>query len=141
MTQDIRKTLISAYFGEFGGQYVPDSVYPVLDELEQAFVDARHDEEFLAELAELQAKYLGRPTPVYECLNLPRSKKTGKKLENVRLFLKREDLAHGGAHKANQVLAQALIAKRLGKRRLIAETGAGQHGTATAMVAALLGME
>ncbi|OFT80901.1 tryptophan synthase subunit beta [Corynebacterium sp. HMSC29G08] len=141
MTQDIRKTLISAYFGEFGGQYVPESLYPVLDELEQAFVDARHDEEFLAELAELQAKYLGRPTPVYECLNLPRSAATGKKIDNVRLFLKREDLAHGGAHKGNQVLAQALIAKRLGKRRLIAETGAGQHGTATAMVAALLGME
>ncbi|MCP1388108.1 tryptophan synthase subunit beta [Corynebacterium sp. TA-R-1] len=135
-----RDTLIDAYFGEFGGQYVPEPLFPVLDELEKAFVEAREDEEFLAELAELQAKYLGRPTPVYECKNLPRLS-TGEKMRHVRLFLKREDLAHGGAHKGNQVLAQALIAKRLGKTRLVAETGAGQHGTATAMVAALMGME
>ena len=142
MTEQIRGTLIDAYFGEFGGQYVPEPLYPVLDELERAFVEAREDDEFLAELAELQAKYLGRPTPVYECLNLPRSAQNPEeKMSGVRLFLKREDLAHGGAHKGNQVLAQALIAKRLGKHRLIAETGAGQHGTATAMVAALLGME
>lgn len=129
-----RDTLLPAFFGEFGGQYVPEQLFPVLDELERAFVEARQDPEFLAELERLQAKYLGRPTPVYECENLPR---TGKS----RIFLKREDLAHGGAHKGNRVLAQALIAKRLGKTRLIAETGAGQHGTATAMVAALMGME
>lgn len=129
-----RDTLLPAFFGEFGGQYVPERLYPVLDQLEQAFVEAKDDPEFLAELERLQAKYLGRPTPVYECENLPRKGKS-------RIFLKREDLAHGGAHKGNQVLAQALIAKRLGKTRLIAETGAGQHGTATAMVAALMGME
>ena len=129
-----RDTLLPAYFGEFGGQYVPEPLYPVLDQLERAFVDAREDKEFLDELSRLQAKFLGRPTPVYECANLPR-------VGASKIFLKREDLAHGGAHKGNQVLAQALIAKRLGKNRLIAETGAGQHGTATAMVAALMGME
>lgn len=129
-----RDTLLPAYFGEFGGQYVPEPLYPVLDQLERAFVDAREDKEFLDELSRLQAKFLGRPTPVYECANLPR-------VGASKIFLKREDLAHGGAHKGNQVLAQALIAKRLGKHRLIAETGAGQHGTATAMVAALMGME
>ena len=129
-----RDTLLPAYFGEFGGQYVPEPLYPVLDQLERAFVDAREDNEFLDELSRLQAKFLGRPTPVYECANLPR-------VGASKIFLKREDLAHGGAHKGNQVLAQALLAKRLGKNRLIAETGAGQHGTATAMVAALMGME
>ena len=129
-----RDTLLPAYFGEFGGQYVPEPLYPVLDQLERAFVEAREDKAFLDELSRLQAKFLGRPTPVYECANLPR-------VGSSKIFLKREDLAHGGAHKGNQVLAQALIAKRLGKNRLIAETGAGQHGTATAMVAALMGME
>ncbi|OIR40415.1 tryptophan synthase subunit beta [Corynebacterium sp. NML140438] len=129
-----RDTLLPAYFGEFGGQYVPEPLYPVLDQLERAFVEAREDKEFLDELSRLQAKFLGRPTPVYECANLPR-------VGASKIFLKREDLAHGGAHKGNQVLAQALLAKRLGKHRLIAETGAGQHGTATAMVAALMGME
>ncbi|SER61761.1 tryptophan synthase subunit beta [Corynebacterium cystitidis] len=129
-----RETLLPAYFGDFGGQYVPDPLFPVLDELEKALVEALEDREFLAELARLQAKFLGRPTPVYECANLPR-------VGSSRIFLKREDLAHGGAHKGNQVLAQALLAKRLGKNRLIAETGAGQHGTATAMVAALMDME
>lgn len=129
-----RNTLLPVYFGEFGGQYVPEPLYPVLDELEQAFVDALSDQDFLQELARLQAKFLGRPTPVYECANLPR-------VGASKIYLKREDLAHGGAHKGNQVLAQALLARRLGKHRLIAETGAGQHGTATAMVAALMGME
>ncbi|NLI04209.1 MAG: tryptophan synthase subunit beta [Actinomycetaceae bacterium] len=133
-----RDTLIDAYFGEYGGQYVPDALYPVLDQLEAAFVEARKDPEFLAELAELQKRYLGRPSPVYECANLPLA---GRGRGKARIFLKREDLMHGGAHKGNQVLAQALIAKRLGKTRLIAETGAGQHGVATAMVAALMGME
>ncbi|STC69773.1 tryptophan synthase subunit beta [Corynebacterium pilosum] len=129
-----RDTLLPAYFGDFGGQYVPEPLFPVLDELEKAFVEAREDQAFLDELARLQSKFLGRPTPTYECENLPR-------VGSSRIFLKREDLAHGGAHKGNQVLAQALLAKRLGKNRLIAETGAGQHGTATAMVAALMDME
>ena len=129
-----RPTLIDAYFGEYGGQYVPEVLYPSLDQLEKAYVDALNDPEFLRELDDLRRNYLGRPTPITECANLPLSR-------NARIFLKREDLLHGGAHKGNQVLAQALLAKRMGKTRLIAETGAGQHGMATAMVAALMGME
>ena len=129
-----RPTLIDAYFGEYGGQYVPEVLYPSLDQLEKAYVDALNDPEFLRELDDLRRNYLGRPTPITECANLPLS-------GNARIFLKREDLLHGGAHKGNQVLAQALLAKRMGKTRLIAETGAGQHGMATAMVAALMGME
>ncbi|WP_448856943.1 tryptophan synthase subunit beta [Corynebacterium matruchotii] len=129
-----RPTLIDAYFGEYGGQYVPEVLYPSLDQLEQAYVDALNDPEFLRELDDLRRNYLGRPTPITECANLPLS-------GNAWIFLKREDLLHGGAHKGNQVLAQALLAKRMGKTRLIAETGAGQHGMATAMVAALMGME
>lgn len=129
----MRKTLLPAYFGQFGGQYVPDELLPVLDQLEQAYVDAMNDPTFREELNDLYKNYLGRPTAITECRNL------GTK--NARIFLKREDLVHGGAHKGNQVVAQALLAKRLGKTRLIAETGAGQHGTATAMVAALFGMD
>ncbi|WP_034652172.1 tryptophan synthase subunit beta [Corynebacterium vitaeruminis] len=135
---EVRDTLIDAYFGEFGGQYVPEIFFPVLDELEKAYVDALNDPEFARELDELQRNYLGRPTPITECTNLPLE---GRGRGKARIFLKREDLVHGGAHKGNQVLAQALLAKRLGKTRLIAETGAGQHGTATAMVAALMGMK
>ncbi|MDO4652949.1 tryptophan synthase subunit beta [Corynebacterium durum] len=133
-----RDTLLNAYFGEFGGQYVPDMLYPVLDELEQAYVDAINDPTFAEELVNLYVDYLGRPTPITECANLPLE---GHGKGKARIFLKREDLVHGGAHKGNQVIAQALLAKRLGKTRLIAETGAGQHGTATAMVAALFGMK
>ena len=133
-----RQTLLNAYFGEYGGQYVPEQLYPVLDQLEKAYVDALADPSFEEELDRLRREYLGRPTPITECANLPLE---GRGKGKARIFLKREDLCHGGAHKGNQVLAQALIAKRLGKTRLIAETGAGQHGTATAMVAALMGME
>ena len=133
-----RDTLLPAFFGEYGGQYVPDKLQPVLDELERAYVEAIADPAFLAELDRLQREYLGRPTPVTECANLPLA---GHGRGKARILLKREDLVHGGAHKGNQVLAQALLAKRLGKTRLVAETGAGQHGTATAMVAALMGME
>ena len=127
-----RETLLPAYFGEFGGQYVPESLIPALDQLEQAFVDAQNDPSFREELAGLLRDYLGRPTPVTEV------KKLGGK---ARIFLKREDLVHGGAHKTNQVLGQALLAKRMGKKRIIAETGAGQHGTATALACALLDLE
>ena len=138
MSHPHRDTLLNAYFGEFGGQYVPDMLYPVLDELEQAYVDAINDPTFAEELVNLYVDYLGRPTPITECANLPLE---GHGKGKARIFLKREDLVHGGAHKGNLVIAQALLAKRLGKTRLIAETGAGQHGTATAMVAALFGMK
>lgn len=134
----LRQTLISAYFGQYGGQYVPDKLLPVLDELERAYVEAVADPQFMAELDRLQREYLGRPTPVTQCANLPLE---GHGRGKARIFLKREDLVHGGAHKGNQVLAQALLAKRLGKTRLVAETGAGQHGTATAMIAALMCMD
>lgn len=134
--KQIRDTLIDAYFGEFGGQYVPDLFLPALDELERAYVEALEDPTFQQELQDLYVNFLGRPTPITECANLPLEGKG-----NARIFLKREDLVHGGAHKGNQTIAQALLAKRLGKTRLIAETGAGQHGTATAMVAALFGMK
>ncbi|MDU0347325.1 tryptophan synthase subunit beta [Actinomyces sp. MRS3W] len=125
---------LDAYFGPYGGQYVPELLIPALDQLEDAFIDAQSDPSFAAELDELMRRYLGRPTPVTELRNLPRQ-------GNARIFLKREDLVHGGAHKGNQVLGQALLAKRMGKTRIIAETGAGQHGTATAMVCALLGLD
>lgn len=133
-----RETIFPAFFGEFGGQYVPDALLPALDQLEAAYAKALESPEFQAELQRLHKEYLGRPTPITELANLPRA---GHGKGYARIFLKREDLAHGGAHKGNQVLAQALIARHLGKTRLIAETGAGQHGTATAMVAALMSME
>ena len=125
---------LPAFFGPYGGQFVPELLIPALDQLEDAFIDAQADPAFAAELETLMTRYLGRPTAVTKLRNLP--------LEgNARILLKREDLVHGGAHKGNQVLGQALLAKRMGKRRIIAETGAGQHGTATAMVCALLGLD
>ena len=125
---------LPAYFGPYGGQYVPELLIPALDQLEDAFIEAQSDPSFAAELDDLMRRFLGRPTPVTELRTLP--------LEGrARIFLKREDLVHGGAHKGNQVLGQALLARRMGKSRIIAETGAGQHGTATAMVCALLGLE
>ncbi|WP_118857683.1 tryptophan synthase subunit beta [Sphingomonas mesophila] len=118
-------------FGSFGGCYVPEILLPALEQLEAAFLDAEQDPAFTAELDDLLATYAGRPTPLTRCRNLG----------DGRLYLKREDLLHGGAHKTNQVLAQGLLARRIGKRRLIAETGAGQHGVATAMAGALFGLE
>lgn len=129
---ETRETLLPAYFGEFGGQFVPESLIPALDQLEQAFIDAQNDPSFRTELAGYLRDYLGRPTPLTEATKLG-----GK----ARIFLKREDLVHGGAHKTNQVIGQALLAKRMGKTRIIAETGAGQHGTATALACALLDLE
>lgn len=117
-------------FGRFGGCYVPEILVPALEQLEAAFLDAQGDPAFVAELNGLLANYAGRPTPLTRCRNLPGN-----------IYLKREDLLHGGAHKTNQVLGQGLLAKRMGKTRLIAETGAGQHGVATAIVGALLGFE
>ena len=118
-------------FGKFGGCFVPEILLPALEQLEAAFLDSEADPAFCAELDELLTKYAGRPTPLTLCRNL------GKP---AKIYLKREDLLHGGAHKTNQVLAQALLAMKMGKTRLIAETGAGQHGVATAMVGALFGL-
>jgi tryptophan synthase beta chain len=120
-------------FGRFGGVYVPEILVPALEQLEAAFLDAQHDSAFQTELDDLLTTYAGRPTPLTRCRNLGAGR--------ARIYLKREDLLHGGAHKTNQVLAQVLLAKRMGKCRLIAETGAGQHGVATAMTGALFGLE
>ncbi|HEY0413583.1 MAG TPA: tryptophan synthase subunit beta [Allosphingosinicella sp.] len=120
-------------FGAYGGAYVPEILMPALEELEAAFFAAQADPAFKAELDALLAKYAGRPTPLTRCRNLGSDK--------ARIYLKREDLLHGGAHKTNQVLGQALLARKMGKTRIIAETGAGQHGVATAMAGALFGLE
>ncbi len=125
--------LMQGRFGAFGGAYVPEILMPALEELEAAFLAAQEDAAFQAELAELLAKYAGRPTPLTRCRNLGG--------EKTRIYLKREDLLHGGAHKTNQVLGQALLAKKMGKTRIIAETGAGQHGVATALAGALFGLK
>jgi tryptophan synthase beta chain len=121
---------LNGRFGRFGGAYVPEILVPALEQLEAAFLDAQEDPAFKSELNGLLANYAGRPTPLTRCRNLPGN-----------IYLKREDLLHGGAHKTNQVLGQGLLARRMGKTRLIAETGAGQHGVATAIVGALLGFE
>ena len=121
-------------FGEFGGRFVPETLVPACQELEAAFIDAWADPTFRAELNHVLNTYAGRPSIITECHNL--SERLG-----IRLALKREDLNHTGSHKINNVLGQALLAKRMGKKRLVAETGAGQHGVASATAAALLGME
>jgi len=121
-------------FGKFGGVFVPEILFPALEQLEEAFLESQGDEGFERELAALLRDYAGRPTPLYRCMRLGADTK-------ATIYLKREDLLHGGAHKTNQVLGQALLAKRLGKTRIIAETGAGQHGVATAIVGALMGFE
>jgi tryptophan synthase beta chain len=120
-------------FGRFGGVYVPEILVPALEQLEAAFLDAQQDDAFNAELAGLLSTYAGRPTPLTLCRNLGAGR--------AKIYLKREDLLHGGAHKTNQVLAQGLLARRMGKTRIIAETGAGQHGVATALAGALFGLE
>ena len=120
-------------FGEFGGQFVPETLVPACQELERAFHEAWNDAEFRSELSRLQREYAGRPSIITECHNL------GRQL-GIRLILKREDLNHTGSHKINNVLGQALLAKRMGKKRFIAETGAGQHGVASATVAAMFGL-
>ncbi|WP_028862208.1 tryptophan synthase subunit beta [Psychromonas aquimarina] len=125
---------LNPYFGQFGGMYVPQILVPALKQLEDEFLKAQSDPEFRTEFSELLTEYAGRPTPLTLCRNLTKGKKT-------KLYLKREDLLHGGAHKTNQVLGQALLAKRMGKNEIIAETGAGQHGVATALACALLGLK
>ncbi|OYQ81700.1 tryptophan synthase subunit beta [Ignatzschineria sp. F8392] len=125
---------LDPYFGEFGGQYVPELLIPALDQLEAEFIKAQDDPEFQREFMDLLKNYAGRPTALTLCRNLTAGTKS-------KLYLKREDLLHGGAHKTNQVLGQALLAKRMGKSEIIAETGAGQHGVATALACALLNMK
>ena len=121
-------------FGEFGGRFVPETLVPACQELETAFEDAWSDPEFRAELARVHTEYSGRPSILSECHNL------GRRL-GLRLILKREDLNHTGSHKINNVIGQALLAKRMGKQRIVADTGAGQHGVASATAAALMGLE
>ncbi|HVF31444.1 MAG TPA: tryptophan synthase subunit beta [Acidimicrobiales bacterium] len=121
-------------FGEFGGQYLPESLVPACQELEEAFTTAWSDDAFLTELRDILRDYAGRPTPVTECKRL--SAEIG-----VRVLLKREDLTHTGSHKINNVIGQALLTRRMGKQRVVAETGAGQHGVATATACALFGLD
>lgn len=123
------------YFGQYGGRFVPETLMPALQELEKAYSMLKKDSSFHDELSHLQKTYIGRPTPLYFAKGL------SSYLKGARIYLKREDLAHTGAHKINNAIGQALLAKKLGKKRLIAETGAGQHGVATATGAAITGLE
>ncbi len=127
-------TVVEHRFGRYGGQYVPETLMPALDELEQAWIAAREDPGYRSELDGLLHDYVGRPTPLYHARRL-------SDLAGHPIYLKREDLNHTGAHKINNALGQALLAVRMGKQRIIAETGAGQHGVATATACALLGLE
>ena len=122
-------------FGEFGGKYIPETLAPAIEELEKNYLKIRNDKNFKKELGKLLIDYAGRPTPIYFAKNLT------KTIGGAKIYLKREDLLHGGAHKINNTLGQALLAKRMGKKRIIAETGAGQHGVATAMACASLGLK
>ena len=123
------------YFGEYGGRFVPETLMPALKELEKAYFESRKDKSFQKELEELQRAYIGRPTPLYH------AKRLSEYLGGAKIYLKREDLAHTGAHKINNAVGQVLLAKKMGKKRVIAETGAGQHGVATATGAALVGLD
>ena len=125
----------AGWFGAFGGRFVPEVLIPALDELEAAYLDAQADEVFQAGFGRLLGEYVGRPTPLFRADNLTRH------AGGARIYLKREDLAHTGAHKINNALGQGLLARRMGKRRIVAETGAGQHGVASATAAALLDLE
>ena len=122
-------------FGDFGGKYIPETLAPAIEELEKNYLKIRNDKNFKKELGRLLIDYAGRPTPIYFARNLTET------IGGAKIYLKREDLLHGGAHKINNTLGQALLAKRMGKKRIIAETGAGQHGVATAMACASLGLK
>src|SRR6476660_2381962 len=122
-------------FGAFGGKYVPETLMNALIELEEAYLKYKDDPDFLEEVRYLLKQYSGRPTPLYYAERL------SQHLGGAKIYLKREDLNHTGAHKINNTIGQAVLAKRMGKKKVIAETGAGQHGVATATVAALLGLE
>ena len=129
------KSQVGPYFGEFGGRFVPESLIAALDELDATYQDAKNDPEFINQLAQLHKTYTGRPSIITE------APKFAASIGDIKVYLKREDLNHTGSHKINNVLGQALLAKRMGKTRIIAETGAGQHGVASATAAALLGLE
>jgi len=122
-------------FGDFGGKYIPETLAPAIEELEENYLKIRNDSKFKKELNKFLAEYAGRPTPLYLAKNLT------KKIGGAKIYLKREDLLHGGAHKINNTLGQALLAKKMGKKRIIAETGAGQHGVATAMACSCLDLK
>ncbi|HOJ77849.1 MAG TPA: tryptophan synthase subunit beta [Bacillota bacterium] len=123
------------YFGEYGGSFIPEQLQKIMDEITVEYLKIREDESYIKELAELYQYFVGRPSPVYYAKNL------SKKLGGAQIYLKREDLNHTGAHKINHTLGEALLAKKMGKKKLIAETGAGQHGVALATAAALVGLE
>ncbi len=126
---------IDGKYGKYGGRFVPEILMEAINELERAYAEAKADPAFQKQLDYYLSEFVGRPTPLYYCENLTR------KLGGAKIYLKREDLAHGGAHKINNTLGQALLAKRMGKTRIIAETGAGQHGVATAIACAALGLK
>jgi tryptophan synthase beta chain len=131
----LSKYPIDGKYGKYGGRFVPETLMAAIRELEEAYEQAKADSNFKKELEYYLSEYAGRPTPLYYAENLT------KRLGGAKIYLKREDLAHGGAHKINNTLGQALLAKRMGKKRVIAETGAGQHGVATAMACAALGLK
>lgn len=132
---DFKEYPISGKYGRFGGRFIPETLVDALSELEEAYIDLCFDKEFQDRLSGYLSTFAGRPTPLYYAENL------SKKFGGAKIYLKREDLAHGGAHKINNTLGQALLAKHMGKKRIIAETGAGQHGVATAMACAALGLK
>jgi len=134
-TTEVMRTLGAGRFGAYGGRYVPETLMAALQELEQAYAEAKEDAAFQAELADLLKNYCGRPTPLYY------AKRLSEQAGGAKIYLKREDLLHTGAHKINNALGQGMLARRMGKQRIIAETGAGQHGVATATVCALFGMD
>jgi len=126
---------LGGYFGQFGGRFVPETLMPALNELEQAYAEASADTNFQQQFLQLCRQYIGRPTPLYPAQQL------SAKMGGATILLKREDLAHTGAHKINNALGQGLLARRMGKTRAIAETGAGQHGVAVAAMCAMLGLK
>jgi len=126
---------MKGHFGIYGGRYVPETVIPALEELEEKYLSLKDDPAFKEELGSLLGDYAGRPTPLYH------AKRLSHALGGQKIYLKREDLTHTGAHKINNTLGQILLARKMGKKRIIAETGAGQHGVATATVAALYGLD
>jgi tryptophan synthase beta chain len=132
---ELKKYPLNGKFGKHGGQFIPETLMSAVKELEKAYEEAKRDPEFQKQLNYYLSEYAGRPTPLYYAENLT------KKFGGAKIYLKREDLAHGGAHKINNTLGQALLAKKMGKTRIIAETGAGQHGVATAIACAVLGLK